>query len=66
MFKDLLGSFDSPGGHILVCLILIGVGIGAQAFQIDLSKDALVVFSTGVLARSMLGQNGRGPAPPAA
>jgi hypothetical protein len=60
MLKELFGLLDSPGGHILVCLSLIGIGIVAQSLQIDLSKDALVVFATGVLARSMLGQNGKG------
>ena len=58
--KDIIGLLDSPGGHMLMCLLLIGVGIASQALQIDLSKDALVAFSLGVLARSMMGQNGKG------
>lgn len=58
--KEIIGLLDSPGGHMFVCLLLIGIGIGAQALQIELSKDTLVIFALGVLSRSMLGQNGKG------
>ena len=58
--KDLLAVLDTPGGHMLICLALVGFGIACAAFGLDVSKDALVIFALGVLSRSMLGQNGKG------
>ena len=61
--KDFLAILDTPGGHMLVCATLVAAGIGCVALRLDVSKDVLVVFALGVLGRSMLGQNGKGPPP---
>jgi hypothetical protein len=46
-------SLNSPGGHILVSLLLIFVGLGAAHANIQHGSE-LVVFSLGVLSRSMM------------
>jgi hypothetical protein len=46
-------SLNSPGGHIVVSLILILVGLGAAHANIQHGSE-LVVFSLGVLSRSMM------------
>ena len=50
---------DTEGGHILVSLILITGGMIATAHGV-IRGDDLVVFSLGVLGRSMKGANGNG------
>ena len=57
-----MNHFDSPGGHIFVCLILIILGMGA-AYQNIPHGSELVVFSLGVLSRSMVGSD-KAPAKP--
>jgi hypothetical protein len=62
MMTKLLGLMDTPGGHMLICLVLIAAGVACVALRLDVSKDVLVVFALGVIGRSMLGQNGKGAA----
>lgn len=46
-------SLNSPGGHIFVSLLLILIGMGAAYANIAHGSE-LVIFSLGVLSRSML------------
>lgn len=51
-------AFDSHGGHILICIFLLG--IGALFIKLGIPKgDDIIVFSLGVLARSMYGSTER-------
>jgi hypothetical protein len=49
----MLDALDTPGGHILICVILIVLGCTLKAPE----AHDLVVFALGVLSRSMLGRN---------
>lgn len=51
-----MDKFDSPGGHIVVCLILLVLGVGAVTQGVDHGKE-IVVFALGVLSRSMVGSS---------
>lgn len=48
-----MDSLNSPGGHIVVSLILIGVGLGTVAWGAPHGND-ITVFALGVLSRSMM------------
>ncbi len=57
--KNFVAQLDTPGGHCIVCFALLFVG--AIFWKLGVPKgDDIVVFSLGVLGRSMVGQNGKG------
>jgi len=58
--RDLLAQLDTPGGHIVCCLILILLGAGLWAVGVPKSDD-LILGATSVLFGSMRGRGGSGP-----
>jgi hypothetical protein len=58
-FYRLCAALDTPGGHILTGMVLIILGGVFLKVQIPEGKD-LILFASGALMRSMLGQNGKG------
>ena len=51
--KIAMDKLNTPGGHIVVSMILIFSGMGAAAMNIAHGSE-LTVFGLGVLSRSML------------
>lgn len=51
-------SFDTHGGHIIVCSFLLVLGAVFIKLQIPKGDD-IIVFALGVLARSMYGSTER-------
>lgn len=53
--SSVIDFLDRPGGHITVCLLLIFAG--GVFYQIGQPAEGhdLIIFATGVLARSMMG-----------
>lgn len=49
----MLNALDSNGGHILVCVLLLLLGAAFYLGHVPKSED-VIVFSLGVLARSMM------------
>jgi hypothetical protein len=61
--RSILDAIDTPGGHIIVCILLIGIGAGM--WKLGMPKgDDLIVGATGVLFAAMRGA-GNGTKPPA-
>lgn len=58
-FYRFCAALDTPGGHVLVGVILILIGGVFLKLSIPEGKD-LILFASGALFRSMLGQNGKG------
>ena len=54
---------EREAGHVVVSLILIGLGTALWILKIPKSED-LIPFATGVLARSMVGTKTNSAAPP--
>lgn len=52
MFFDAL---DRSGGHVFTCLLLILIGGAFYHFGFTAEGHDLILFATGVLARSMMG-----------
>jgi hypothetical protein len=61
MRRRFLDDLDTPGGHILVCLLLICLGAALVKAHIPKSED-IIVGALGVLFGSMRGRGG-GPPP---
>ena len=58
--RGFIAQLDTPGGHIVVCLLLIVMG--ALLYKAGIPKtDDLIVGATGVLFGSMRGRGGSGP-----
>ncbi len=57
--KQFVAILDTPGGHVCACFALIVMGAALHRMGTPKSEDVLP-FALGILARSMLGQNGRG------
>lgn len=53
MIGILVESIERQAGHIMVCLLLLGIGAAFFKFNIPKGED-IIVFSLGVLARSMV------------
>jgi hypothetical protein len=49
----MLEKIDTGGGHIVVCLLLLLIGAGFFLSHVPKAED-VIVFSLGVLARSMM------------
>lgn len=47
---------DTPGGHVVVCILLLAVGALFVKIGVPKGED-MIVFSLGVLARSMMGKS---------
>jgi hypothetical protein len=58
--REIIGQLDTPGGHILCCLVLILLGAGLWKLGVPKSDD-LIIGATGVLFGSMRGRGGSGP-----
>lgn len=58
--RGFIGQIDTPGGHILICLILIAIAAGLWALHVPKSDD-LMVGAMSVLFGSMRGRGGSGP-----
>jgi hypothetical protein len=52
--RTFLEQLDTAGGHIMVCLALIGIGAGFYVLKIPKAED-LIVGATGVLFAAMRG-----------
>ena len=51
-------ALDTHGGHVVICLFLLAIGAIFIKIGIAEGRD-LIVFSMGVLARSMYGSSER-------
>lgn len=49
-----IDALDRPGGHIIVCLLLILLAGVGMHFSVPKSED-LGMFAMGILGRSMIG-----------
>ena len=58
--RGFIGQIDTPGGHILICLLLIGIAAGMWMCHVPKSDD-LMVGAMSVLFGSMRGRGGSGP-----
>lgn len=58
-FYRLCAALDTPGGHIIIGVGVILIGGAFLKVGIPEGKD-LILFASGALMRSMLGQNGKG------
>jgi len=48
-------ALDTPGGHIVICIALLGVAALFVKLNVP-PEHPVVVFALGVLARSMMGK----------
>lgn len=54
MRRSFLDSLDTPGGHILVCFVLILTGTGMWFFHVPKAED-LIVGASAVIFAAMRG-----------
>lgn len=59
-FVRLCAGLDTPGGHMIFCLLLILVGAGMHAAGMVEDGRILIGGATGAALMAMKGQNGRG------
>lgn len=57
-WDKVVANVDTPGGHILVCLLLIGIGVVLLKVGIAKGED-LIVGATSVLWAAFRGDAGR-------
>lgn len=60
---NMFSSLDTRGGHVVTCLILLGIAAAFYQFHIPKADD-IIVFTLGVLARSMHGNEYSATQPP--
>lgn len=56
--KDYIALLDTPGGHMLACLLLVVLGLAAFRYIDNNLGSTMVLGATGVLFGAMKGQNG--------
>lgn len=56
--KDFFAAIDTPGGHIVVCFFLIGVGAMFHRAGLPTQGDLVFGQATAVIFKAMVGQNG--------
>ena len=56
--REFLSALDTPGGHILVCMALIGIGALFHACGVPKAED-LIVGATAALFAAMRGATTR-------
>ena len=62
LWKEFLDSVDTPGGHILVLLILLGLGLWLGSMELQVaSMGALFAMLRTTQSNHDRQQNGKGP-----
>lgn len=56
--KDFFAAIDTPGGHMVICMALIGMGFSAHKLGLAVQGDTLITGATAAIFFAMKGNNG--------